>query len=145
MNDIIKAIDIVCLASETNDYRDYEVAIIGEKDGENYYFYDYPDGSIPESEIYGYIKDIDSTYYHPCIKSALYDDMTGYVDEVRENDECLPDTERYIVNYFKYNNGDLEQLTDFNITKEEIIANIKAQKYVEGANYYFMKDFVERN
>lgn len=77
--------------------------------------------------------------HHKCLKSALYDDMTGYQDKVQCEDE-LSDDELYVVTYFKCLRDVcfLEQLVDFGVTKQEIIDNVKAQKYVEGASYFTM-------
>lgn len=75
--------------------------------------------------------------FHACNLSALYDDMTGYVDTLQE-EECLPDNELYIVTYYEFEELPCGLLgkVDFGITKQEIIENVKAQKYVEGASYY---------
>lgn len=76
--------------------------------------------------------------YHACKKSALWDDITGYVDELQEEDK-LKDDRLYIVTYYKYiDNGDLEHMVDFGITKEQIIKNVIEQKYMEGAEYYYI-------
>ena len=78
-----------------------------------------------------------SAGYHMCNKSALYDDMTGYVDTL-QNELNLPDKELYIVTYHEFEECSYGLLckVDFGITKQEIIENVKAQKYVEGATYY---------
>lgn len=72
---------------------------------------------------------------HSSVKSALYDDMTGYIDEL-QFEENLADDEMYVVTYFEYEPCGLIQNVDFGITKQEIIENVKAQKYVEGAEYF---------
>lgn len=75
--------------------------------------------------------------YHSCSKSVLYDDMRDWVDDVQEEElRRLDDTELYVVTYFKARDGYLEGYVDFGLTKEEIVENVKAQKYVEGACYY---------
>lgn len=86
-----------------------------------------------------YFCDADTAVYHKCLKSALYGDMTGYYDKLQCEDE-LSDDELYVVTYFKSLRDVcfLEQLVDFGITKQEIIDNVKAQKYVEGASYFTM-------
>lgn len=77
--------------------------------------------------------------HHKCLKSALYNDMAGYQDNVQCEDE-LSDNELYVVTYFKYLRDMCfpEQLVDFGVTKQEIIDNIKHNKYVEGASYFTM-------
>lgn len=86
-----------------------------------------------------YFCDADNAAYHRCLKSALYDDMTDYHDELQCEDS-LSDDELYVVTYFRSLRDVcfLEQLVDFGITKQEIIDNVKAQKYVEGASYFTM-------
>lgn len=86
-----------------------------------------------------YFADADDSPYHTSIKSALYDDMTDYIDQL-QNEESLPDNELYVVTYFKFEEGcwGLNQPVDFGITKAEIIENVKNQKYVEGASYFTM-------
>lgn len=76
--------------------------------------------------------------YHACEKSLLYEDMTGYVDQL-QHEEDLADNELYVVCYYC---TDCEycmyQEVDFGVTKQEIIENVKNQKYREGASYYTM-------
>ena len=57
-----------------------------------------------------------------------------------QNENELPNG-KYIVTYFKLsdNGSDLEQLVDYEITKEQIIENVNAQRYVEGADYFLME------
>lgn len=95
--------------------------------------------SADETKIAVYFCDADTGVYHRCLKSALYDDMNGYHDEI-QYEEDLPDNELYVVTYFRCFRDVcfLEQLVDFGITKQEIIDNVKAQKYVEGASYFTM-------
>lgn len=75
--------------------------------------------------------------YHMCNKSALYDDMSGYIDDLQKELD-LPDKELYVVTYYEFEKCSYGLLgkVDFGITKQEIIENVKAQKYVEGATYY---------
>ena len=106
----------------------------------NYYFFDYPEDDEREDGI-GAVDVSDEIDYHQCKKSALYDDMTGYVDEL-QNEEKLPDG-NYIVTYFFLNdNLDLEQKVDFGISKSEIVQNVISQKYIEGADYFKMEQLV---
>ena len=107
-------------------------------EGDNGYFWvDYPEAI----EYYGedkfrYMFDNGSLFSHQCKRSALYDDMTGYVDHL-QNEEELADDELYVVVYYEYDSRwcDLKQLVDFGLTKQEIIRNVINQKYVEGADY----------
>lgn len=85
-----------------------------------------------------YVYDNGDLFYHQCKRSALYDDMTGYVDQLQD-EEKLTDDELYVVTYYKYlDNWNLDQLVDFGLTKQEIIQNVLDQKYVEGADYVTM-------
>lgn len=79
--------------------------------------------------------------HHCCKKSVLYDDMDGYVDTLQNEEKCLDDGELYVVLYYHafIDSGgywNVDQLVDFGITKEQIIENVKNQKYVEGASYF---------
>ena len=77
-------------------------------------------------------------FYHACNRSALWNDMTGYVDQLQD-EEKLADDELYVVTYYEYNGwNDLYNRVDFGLTKQEIIQNINNQKYVEGADYVTM-------
>lgn len=106
----------------------------------NYYFFDYPEDCERECGI-GAVDVNDEVGYHQCKKSALYDDMEGYVDELQD-EQNLPDG-NYIVTYFYFNDDcDLEQRVDFDISKSEIIQNVINQKYVEGADYFLMDKLV---
>lgn len=102
---------------------------------DDYYWLDCLD--VDDMKRAVYFCDADAGACHTCLKSTLYDDMTGYQDKMQHEDE-LPDDELYVVTYFKFFSDlrCLEQLVDFAITKQEIIDNVKAQKYVEGANYF---------
>lgn len=119
-----------------------ERAIIKSEDGKQYFFYDDPEWGVDYKKTdVECILDIDEeTGFHRCKKSALYEDMEGYIDEIQNENE-LPNG-KYIVTYFKLcdNGADLEQFVDYGITKEQIIENINAQRYVEGADYFLMKD-----
>mgnify|MGYP001266107035 FL=1 len=114
-----------------------ERAIIKDVDG-NYYFFDDPEWGVDiersEAEL---VLDVDKEIsYHACKKSFLYDDMDGYVDEL-QNEESLPEGE-YTVTYYARCDDDLVQLVDYGITKQQIIKNVLAQKYVEGADYFLL-------
>lgn len=115
----------------------YETGIFeGNKGG--YFWADvYDDSDYPKARYF--VDDDTACMVHNNIKSALYDDMTGYVDEL-QCEESLNENELYVVLYYKAIAGtyDLDQLVDFGLTKQEIIDNVRAQKYVEGANYYTM-------
>lgn len=113
------------------------VGIFENKKNGNYWWYDWLDEE--EMKKAKYFADTDnSAGVHRSIKSALYDDMTDYIDCL-QHEEDLSEGELYVVTYHKYvyNNG-LYQCVDFGITKQEIIENVKNQKYVEGADYYTM-------
>lgn len=117
-----------------------QTAIIKADGRDEYYFYDDPvwGEDLDEENVVGVAYTEDAAGTHECDRSCLYDDMTGFVDKL-QGERDLHDWERYIVAYFKQDTGmGLLQLVDFGITKSEIIANVKAQKYLEGARYYTM-------
>lgn len=118
-----------------------ERAIIKLEDGKQYCFYDDPEWDVDykKDEVEGVLDLDEEIGFHSCEKSALYEDMTGYVDKIQNENE-LPNG-KYIVTYFKLsdNGSDLEQLVDYEITKEQIIENVNAQRYVEGADYFLME------
>ena len=95
--------------------------------------------------ILGYVGSEAAAGYHACIKSRVWDNLEGYVDTVQHEYE-LPNG-NYIVTYYKCDeNLDLLQCVDYGITKEQIIANVEAQKYLEGAEYFLvesMREFVK--
>lgn len=118
-----------------------ERAIIKSKNGKQYFFYDDPEWGVDykKSEVEGVLNIDEETGFHSCEKSGLYENMEGYIDKIQNENE-LPNG-KYIVTYFALcdNASELEQLVDYGITKEEIIKNVNAQKYVEGADYFLME------
>ena len=123
-----------------------ERAIYKSEDGKQFFFYDDPiwDSDLKKSEIEGVV-DIDKEIgFHACNKSGLYDDMEGYIDEL-QNENDLPDGKIYVVTYFKLceDCSGLEQLVDFGITKQQIIDNVAAQRYVEGADYFTLEQLMK--
>lgn len=123
-----------------------ERAIYKSEDGKQFFFYDDPiwDSDLKKSEIEGVV-DIDKEIgFHACNKSGLYDDMEGYIDEL-QNENDLPDGKIYVVTYFKLceDCSGLEQLVDFGITKQQIIDNVSAQRYVEGADYFTLEQLMK--
>lgn len=120
-----------------------ERAIYKSEDGKQYFFYDDPEWGVDlkKKEVEGIVNIDDEVGFHECKKSVLYDDMTGYIDEIQKENE-LPNDRLFIVSYFKddgSHGSGLEQLVDFGITKQQIIDNVIAQKYVEGADYFTME------
>ena len=117
--------------------------LIFEDNERGYFWSDTPDTIEEEIEAVGedkfrYVFDNGGLFFHQCKRSALWDDMTGYVDQLQDEEE-LADDELYVVTYYKYDGTDfLEQLVDFGLTKQEIIQNVLDQKYVEGADYVTM-------
>ena len=74
--------------------------------------------------------------YHACEKSALYDDMAGYVDAVQDETNLDP-RELYVVTYNKFTPGyGLSGAVDFGISKDDILSSIPYGRYQEGATYY---------
>lgn len=118
-----------------------ERAIMKSEDEKQYFFYDDPEWEVDykKSEVEGVLDINEETGFHACKKSGLYENMEGYIDKIQNENE-LPNG-KYIVTYFKLcdNASGLEQLVDYGITKEQIIENVNAQKYVEGADYFLME------
>lgn len=120
-----------------------KILIFEKNDNSGYYWVDPYYNIEEEIEEWGkdkfrYIFDNRGLFCHQCERSALYDDMTGYVDQLQD-EENLADDELYVVCYYKYHDTyELEQLVDFGLTKQEIIQNVLDQKYVEGADYCTM-------
>lgn len=109
--------------------------IFEHKDG-TYHWIDYMDEH--EIEEAKYFVDDNHAGFHASKMSLLYDDMSGYVDEL-QHEEDLSDGELYVVCYYWTDCPScLYQEVDFGITKAEIIENVKSQKYVEGASYHTM-------
>ena len=89
----------------------------------------------PKVEIKGILVVNEKVSCHARNKSIVWDAMGGYVDTL-QNENKLLDNQLYIVTYYKYNGSRLEQLIDYNITKQQIIDNVNNQKYVDGADYF---------
>lgn len=89
-------------------------------------------------EIKGILIVEDRVGNHICNKSALWDDLTGYVNTLQNENE-LPNNQLYVVTYFEYNGEPLDELVDYGITKQQIIDNVNNQKYVEGANCFVIE------
>ena len=71
-------------------------------------------------------------------RHSRYHRRRNYVDQLQDEEE-LADDELYVVTYYKYDGEcDLYNRVDFGLTKQEIIQNVKNQKYVEGADYVTM-------
>lgn len=120
-----------------------ERAIVKFDDGKGYGFYDDPEWGVDykKEEVEGVVDIEKEVGYHECIKSYLYDDLADYVDAMQD-EENLPEDGIFIVTYFKQIPNDfsrLEQRVDFGISKKQIIANVIAQKYIEGADYFLME------
>lgn len=104
-----------------------------------YAFYDDPEWGVDlrREDCLAVLSVNSETGYHSCERSACYDDMTGYVDEIQREEE-LPEG-KYIVTYYWFDGQDLQQLADVGIMKAEIIQNVQNQKYREGADYFLME------
>lgn len=110
--------------------------IFENKNGNGFYWMDCLDEN--EKKDAKYFVDADfSVGYHQCIKSTLYDDVSDRIDGLQTEQKDLEHGELYVVAYFEYDGtSGLEQPVDFGLTKEEIIKNVEAGKYAEGATYY---------
>ena len=108
-------------------------------------FWDCRADEVYKKPIY-YVDECNRAGIHECRNSIFVADIDGegdnvldYVDEL-QNEYELIDNELYVVLYYKYKtNYGLIDLVDFGITKQEIIDNVKAQKYVDGATYFTME------
>lgn len=125
-----------------------ERAITKLANGKGYSFYDAPMWGVDckKEEVEGFVLGEELIGYHVCVKSHLYDDLTDYVDAL-QNEDNLPEDGSFIVTYFKQIPDDqtgLEQCVDFGISKKQIIANVIAQKYVEGAEYFLMEQLKKK-
>ena len=99
-----------------NEYPKHERMIVKGID-DKYYFFDYPeDYERFEDGVVGYV-DINSQIdCHNVIKSAVWEDTTGYVDEL-QNEIDLPDV-TYLVTWYEIDdNCDLIQRAEFNLRK----------------------------
>ena len=105
----------------------------------NYGFFDDPEWGVDlRREDCLFVLTVENeTGFHACNRSAVWDDMTGYVDTVQHEDK-LPEG-NYIVTYFEHHDGDLWQMAEIGVSKSQIIQNVLAQKYVEGADYFLME------
>ena len=120
---------------------DINVRLIVKYKDDSYYFADEPDWSGDwdknDPSIIGWYELDKIAGFHDSEKSALYDDMTGFHDEVTVENN-LPNL-RFVVAYFKHtDSAGLDQCVDFDISKDQIIQNVRDQKYVEGAAYYLL-------
>ena len=61
--------------------------------------------------------------------------MKEHGDEL-QNEESLMDNILYLVTYNSSQNGQPEHLVDYGLSREQIIQNVKAGKYVDGAVYF---------
>lgn len=118
---------------------DYERAVFQLDVEPTYGFLDDPEWGVDihREECLFVFRLVDEVGYHSCKRSVIWDDMTGYVDGL-QREEKLPEG-KYVVTYYHYDGQDLIQLADVDVTKEQIIQNVLAQKYREGADYFLMK------
>lgn len=118
----------------------YLIGIFERKDG-TYYWLDCMDEDEIKDAKY-FVDDFNCASIHCCVRTILDDDMDGYVDALQNEESSLVDGELYVVTYhhafMDCGYWNLEGLVDFGLTKDEIIENVKSQKYVEGASYHTM-------
>ena len=122
-------------------YTPGEIAVY--KAGNAYYWWDEPIwGEDLNREECSEILNVHSeTACHVSLKSIIWDSMDGFTDEI-QREESLPDG-LYIVTYFWWDGRDLLQLCDHGISKQQIIENVKNQKYREGADYFLIEGSVK--
>ena len=84
-----------------------QTAIVKAETKEQYYFFDDPvwDEDIRKDETIGVLCTEEAIGTHECVKSCLYDDKTGFMDQIQE-EYGLPDGEKFIVTYFQQIPGD---------------------------------------
>ncbi len=119
-------------------YNPGEIAVY--KVGNAYYWWDEPiwgEDEITREECSEILNIRDEAGYHASQKSIIWDNMEGFTDEL-QREESLPDS-LYIVTYFWWDGNYLLQLCDHGITKQQIIENVKNQKYREGADYFMIE------
>lgn len=114
-----------------------EIAVY--KEGNAYYWWDEPiwGEDLNREECSEILNVYSETACHVSKKSIIWDSMDGFTDEI-QREESLPDG-LYIVTYFWWDGRDLLQLCDHGITKQQIIENVKNQKYREGADYFLIE------
>ena len=118
-----------------------EIAVV--KEGNNYFWWDAPiwGEDLNKEDCLVIMRENDAIGVHVNQKSIIWDDMTGFVDEL-QREESLPDGQ-YIVTYYWWDGEYLIQLVDYGITKQQIIENVKNQKYREGADYFMIEGSVK--
>jgi len=118
----------------------YERAIFQLDIEPSYGFLDDPewDVDLHRDECLFILQTDDMVGYHACVHSAYWEDISGYVDRLQE-EEKLPEG-NYIVTYYIYDGQDLQQRAEIGVTKAQIIQNVLDQKYVEGAEYFLKKE-----
>ena len=91
-------------------YTPFEIAVV--QYGDKYYFWDEPiwGEDMEREECAAILNRQNETGCHMCNKSAVWDDMEGYTDEIQQ-EESLPDG-LYIVCYFWFDGQDMLQLCD---------------------------------
>ena len=99
-----------------------------------------------DMKVYGYVGESAASGFHACNKSRIWDEIPANYVDVLQNERNLPDENYVVIYYVCDENLDLLQYVDFGITKSQIVANVEAQKYMEGAEYYpinLMREFVK--
>lgn len=86
-------------------------------------------------EFIGFVRDEDVCCIHKCQRSARDCDLFGFIDRLQDEQTALSDSQKYIVRWYTCDGEDLFRWVDFGLTKDEIIANVEAQKYIEGADF----------
>ena len=118
-----------------------EIAVY--REGDSYYWWDEPiwGEDLNREDCTDILNVKNETGCHMCNKSVLYDNMDGYEDAVQD-ESSLPDG-LYIVTYYFWDGRDLLQYCDHGISRQQIIENVKNQKYREGAVYFLIEGSVK--
>ena len=118
-------------------YHNCEIAVY--REGDIYYWWDEPiwGEDLNREDCTDILNERNATGFHVCEKSVLYDNLYGYEDAI-QNEASLPDG-LYIVTYYWWDGRDLLQYCDYGVTKQQIVENVRNQKYREGADYFLME------
>lgn len=114
-----------------------EIAVY--REGDSYYWWDEPiwGEDLNQEDCTDILNERNAIGFHVCEKSVLYDNLDGYEDVI-QNEASLPDG-LYIVTYYWWDGRDLLQWCDYGVTKQQIVENVRNQKYREGADYFLME------
>ena len=119
------------------DFNYGEIAVY--REGDSYYWWDEPiwGEDLNREDCTDILNERNATGVHVCEKSVIYDNLDGYEDALQE-ESSLPDG-LYIVTYYWWDGQYLTQRCDYGVTKQQIVENVRNQKYREGADYFLIE------